>query len=90
MELAGIVDLVLLVIVIVCVYPFAKTQLSKVLGKSTLTTVVAVGVSVAALKYGTQFSNDFLKESEKKDKKDKKKDVREGVGAVATSMYYGG
>ena len=66
MELAGIVDLVLLVVVIVYVYPVAKTQLRKVLGKSALTTVVAVGVSVAVLKYGTQFSNDFLKESGKK------------------------
>ena len=79
MEVAGIVDLVLLVVVIVYVYPFAKTQLRKVLGKSALTTLGAVGVSVAALKYGTQFSNDFLKESGKKGKKGKKKVVREGT-----------
>ena len=72
MEVAGIVDLVLLVVVIVYVYPFAKTQLSKVLGKSAVTTVVAVVVCVAALKYGTQFSNDFLKGGKKKGKKDKK------------------
>ncbi len=82
MELAGIVDLVLLVVVIVYVYPIAKTQLRKVLGKSALTTLVAVGVCVAALKYGTQFSNDFLKESGKKGKKGKKKVVREGAYTV--------
>ena len=60
MEASGLVDLVLLAVVIAVVYPFVKTQLRKVLGKSDVTTIAAVVVCVAILKYGTQATKQLL------------------------------
>lgn len=53
MNIVGFTNLVVLALVIVVVYPLLKIQLSRVVGKSRVSTLLAVVLSIALLKLAT-------------------------------------
>jgi len=89
MNIVGFTNLVVLAILIVVVYPLLKIQLSRVIGKGTVSTLLAVVISIALLKLATNLvEKTFVSygvDFEAKEMKHRERNHREGINDGTTA-----